>query len=68
MTIARYAKFSTWFELINFTGVSQHCLKRKFRLKSEPIEWTVRSTAHFLEEYIKLKEEIEEIFRINCSK
>ena len=62
ITVARYAKLSTWYELISFTGVCQSCLKRKYRLKSEPREWTVRSTSHFLDEYIKLKEHIDDMF------
>lgn len=66
VTIARYAGLSTWYELVSFTGVSRECLNRKFRLKSEPREWTVRSTSHFLEEYIKLKEHIDEVFSVNC--
>ena len=66
VTIARYAGLSTWYELVSFTGVSRECLNRKFRLKAEPREWTVRSTSHFLEEYIKLKEHIDEVFRVNC--
>ena len=66
VTIARYAGLSTWYELVSFTGVSKECLNRKFRLKSEPREWTVRSTSHFLEEYIKLKEHIDEVFSVNC--
>ena len=66
VTIARYAGLSTWYELVSFTGVSKECLNRKFRLKAEPREWTVRSTSHFLEEYIKLKEHIDEVFSVNC--
>ena len=66
VTIARYAGLSTWYELVSFTGVSRECLNRKFRLKAEPREWTVRSTSHFLEEYIKLKEHIDEVFSVNC--
>ena len=66
VTIARYAGLSTWYELVSFTGVSRSCLNRKFRLKAEPKEWTVRSTSHFLEEYIKLKEHIDEVFAEKC--
>lgn len=61
VSIAGYAGVSTWNELISFTGVNSHCLKRKYRLKSEVKEWTVRSSSHFLEEYLKLKEDIEGI-------
>ncbi len=58
VTVARYAGLATWFELIEFTKVDKSCLARKFRMRSEPVQYTLVTENSLLERYEKLAREL----------